>query len=126
VSHKPGSRLPLLSARPAVTLATLKRAATNFVAFGEQRHRHRHTDTQTGRQSQLKATTFKSSRDKFSYTYDQKGFITAADKLIPFLPPNQQHQSTEGTLIRSKYWCIIHHYYTMEQKKNNFLLSASF
>jgi len=30
VSHKPGSRLPLLSARPAVTLATLKRAATNF------------------------------------------------------------------------------------------------
>ena len=30
VSHKPGSRLPLLSARPAVTLATLERAATNF------------------------------------------------------------------------------------------------
>ena len=30
VSHKPDSRLPLLSARPAVTLATLKRAATNF------------------------------------------------------------------------------------------------
>jgi len=30
VSHKPGSRLPLPSARPAVTLATLKRAATNF------------------------------------------------------------------------------------------------
>jgi len=28
VSHKPGGRLPLLSARPAVTLATLKRAAT--------------------------------------------------------------------------------------------------
>ena len=27
VSHKPGDRLPLLSARPAVTLATLKRAA---------------------------------------------------------------------------------------------------
>ena len=27
VSHKPGGRLPLLSARPAVTLATLKRAA---------------------------------------------------------------------------------------------------
>jgi len=26
VSHKPGGRLPLLSARPAVTLATLKRA----------------------------------------------------------------------------------------------------
>jgi len=30
VSHKPGSRLPLLSAGPAVTLATLKRAATSF------------------------------------------------------------------------------------------------
>jgi len=28
VSHKPGDRLPLLSARPAVTLATLKMAAT--------------------------------------------------------------------------------------------------
>jgi len=26
MSHKPGSKLPLLSARPAVTLATLKRA----------------------------------------------------------------------------------------------------
>ena len=33
VSHKPGGRLPLLSTRPAVTLATLKRAATNFVAL---------------------------------------------------------------------------------------------
>ena len=33
VSHKPGGRLPLLSARPAVTLATLKRAATNFVSM---------------------------------------------------------------------------------------------
>ena len=32
VSHKPGDRLPLLSARPAVTPATLKRAATNFAA----------------------------------------------------------------------------------------------
>jgi len=32
VSHIPGSRLPLLSARPAVTLGTLKRAATNFTA----------------------------------------------------------------------------------------------
>ena len=32
VSHKPGGRLPLLSARPAVTLATLKRAATHFAA----------------------------------------------------------------------------------------------
>jgi len=30
VSHKPGGRLPLLSARPAVTPATLKMAATNF------------------------------------------------------------------------------------------------
>jgi len=29
-SHKPGGRLPLLSGRPAITLATLKRAATNF------------------------------------------------------------------------------------------------
>ena len=34
VSHKPGSRLPLHSARPAVTHATLKkRAATNFAAW---------------------------------------------------------------------------------------------
>ena len=33
VSHKPGGRLPLLSARPAVTPATLKRAATNFGAW---------------------------------------------------------------------------------------------
>ena len=34
VNHKPGGRLPLglLSARPAVTLATLRRAATNFAA----------------------------------------------------------------------------------------------
>jgi len=34
VSHKPGGRLPLglISARPAVTLATLRRAATNFAA----------------------------------------------------------------------------------------------
>jgi len=30
VSHKPGGRLPLLSARPAVTPAALKRAATNL------------------------------------------------------------------------------------------------
>jgi len=30
VNHKPSGRLPLLSAMPAVTLATLKRAATNF------------------------------------------------------------------------------------------------
>jgi len=35
VSHKPGGRLPLPSARPAVTPATLKRAAsaTNFAAW---------------------------------------------------------------------------------------------
>ena len=33
VSHKPDGRLPLLSARPAGTLATLKRAATNFAAW---------------------------------------------------------------------------------------------
>ena len=33
VSHKPGVRLPLLSARPAVISATLKRAATNFAAL---------------------------------------------------------------------------------------------
>ena len=33
VSHKPGSRLPLLSARPAVTPATLKKVATNFAAW---------------------------------------------------------------------------------------------
>jgi len=33
VSNKPGGRLPLLSARPAVTPATLKRAATNFAAW---------------------------------------------------------------------------------------------
>jgi len=33
VSHKLGGRLPLLFARPAVTLATLKRAATNFAAW---------------------------------------------------------------------------------------------
>jgi len=32
VSHEPGGRLPLLSARRAVSLATLKRAATNFAA----------------------------------------------------------------------------------------------
>jgi len=34
VSHKPGGRLPLLSARPAVTRATLKRAATSGVLGG--------------------------------------------------------------------------------------------
>jgi len=30
VSHRPGGRLPLLSARPAVTPATLKKDANNF------------------------------------------------------------------------------------------------
>jgi len=33
VSHKPGGRLPLLSARPAVTPTTLKRAAASFAAW---------------------------------------------------------------------------------------------
>ena len=33
VSHKPGGRLPLLSAKPAVTPEILKRAATNFAAW---------------------------------------------------------------------------------------------
>ena len=33
VNHKPDGRLPLLSARPAVTPATLKRAAANFAAW---------------------------------------------------------------------------------------------
>ena len=33
VNRKPGGRLSLLSARPAVTLATLKRATTNFAAW---------------------------------------------------------------------------------------------
>jgi len=33
VSHTPGGMLPLLSARPAVTLATVKRAATNYAAW---------------------------------------------------------------------------------------------
>jgi len=37
VSHKPGGRLPFLSARPAVTPAILKTAATNLL-LGEQRH----------------------------------------------------------------------------------------
>jgi len=35
-SHKPGGRLLLLSARPAVAMATLKRAATNFAAWWTQ------------------------------------------------------------------------------------------
>ena len=33
VNHKPSGRLPLLSARPAVTPAALKRAATSFAAW---------------------------------------------------------------------------------------------
>ena len=33
VSHKPGGRLSLLSVRPVVTPATLKRIATNFAAW---------------------------------------------------------------------------------------------
>jgi len=32
-SHKPGGRRPLLSVRPAVTLATRKRAVTDFAAW---------------------------------------------------------------------------------------------
>jgi len=32
-NNKPGGRLPLLFARPAVTLAILKRAATSFAAW---------------------------------------------------------------------------------------------
>ena len=38
VSHKPGCRLPLLSARLAVTNATLKRAATNFAGWWTEAH----------------------------------------------------------------------------------------
>jgi len=33
VSHKPGGRLPLISARPAVTPTTLKRAVTSYTAW---------------------------------------------------------------------------------------------
>ena len=33
MTHKPGGRLPLLSARPAVTPTTLKMAATKFAAW---------------------------------------------------------------------------------------------
>ena len=33
VTHKPCGRLPLFSARPAITPATLKRAATSFAAW---------------------------------------------------------------------------------------------
>ena len=35
-SHKPGGRLPLLPARPAVTPATFKRSATNFAAWRKE------------------------------------------------------------------------------------------
>jgi len=38
VSHKPGGSLPLLSARPAVTPATLKRAVLAILLLGKQRH----------------------------------------------------------------------------------------
>jgi len=51
VSHKPGGRLPLLSSRPAVTPATLKRAATNFDAW---RTEARWVWTVCLRQSQLR------------------------------------------------------------------------
>jgi len=37
VSHKPGGRLPLLSARPAVTPETL-RGLLSILLLGEQRH----------------------------------------------------------------------------------------
>ena len=37
VSHKPGGRLPLLSTRPAVTLATLERLLP-ISLLGEERH----------------------------------------------------------------------------------------
>jgi len=33
VSDKPGGRLPLLSTRPAVTIATSKKTATSFAAW---------------------------------------------------------------------------------------------
>ena len=36
MSHKPGGRLSLLSAKPAVTPTTLKRAATNFAAWWKE------------------------------------------------------------------------------------------
>jgi len=38
VSHKSGSRLPLLFARPAVTLTTLKRPELPILLLGEQKH----------------------------------------------------------------------------------------
>ena len=33
MSHKPGGRLPLLSTRPTVTLAILRRPSTSFAAW---------------------------------------------------------------------------------------------
>jgi len=38
VNHKPGGRLPQLSARPAVTPTTLKSALLPILLLGEQRH----------------------------------------------------------------------------------------
>ena len=38
MSHKPGGRLPLLSARPAVTAATLGKGLLPVSLLGEQRH----------------------------------------------------------------------------------------
>jgi len=38
VNHKPDGRLPLLSAKLAVTLATLKRAATNLLLDEQRRN----------------------------------------------------------------------------------------
>jgi len=38
VGHKPGGRLPLLYARPAVTLTTLIRGVLPISLLGEQRH----------------------------------------------------------------------------------------
>ena len=38
VSHKPGARLPLLSATPAVTPATLIRGLLPILLLGKQRH----------------------------------------------------------------------------------------
>jgi len=40
VSHKPGDRLPLLSTRPAVTPATVNRAATNFAVCRRRAELH--------------------------------------------------------------------------------------
>jgi len=45
VSHKPGGRLPLLSTRPAVTLATLKWAASNLLPVSQLYTMSRKNDT---------------------------------------------------------------------------------